>query len=92
GEGRLIRLRRRLTPAVMPQLLEADFPHRLRALFDPPAASANRVGAADYAPLVRAKRYIQPPQDIRPWLAILIAALLLAERWVATQRRRGIAP
>jgi hypothetical protein len=92
GRGRVIRFTRPLTPASMPDLLEPDFPGRLRALLDPPAPPPTRVRAADYRPLTGVEPYVQPAQDLRPWLAVAIAVLLLGERWLATRRRREIAP
>ncbi|MBJ7444276.1 MAG: hypothetical protein JHD32_08195, partial [Sphingobium sp.] len=92
GRGRLLRFTRPLTPAMMPALLEADFPAQLRAVLAPAPPAPARVAAADYAPLTGARAYDQPPQDMRPWLAMLIAVLLIAERWLATRRNRGISP
>jgi hypothetical protein len=92
GRGRIIRFTRSLTPAAMPDLLEPDFPTRLRTLLEPPPPPPTRVRAADYRPLAGGDPYAQPAQDLRPWLALSIAVLLLAERWLATRRRRGIAP
>ncbi|MEZ0472010.1 BatA domain-containing protein [Luteimonas salinilitoris] len=91
GRGRMLRLTRPLLPASMPQLLEPDFPQRLRALLEPPPAPA-RVYAADYAPETGGAAYPQPPRDLQPWWALLIALVLLVERWLATARRRGSAP
>ncbi|WP_298397827.1 BatA domain-containing protein [Sphingobium sp.] len=91
AKGRLIRFSRPLAPSQMPVLLDADFPTQLRVLLNP-APSPTRVAATDYAPLTGGRAYDQPPQRLRPWLAILIALLLLAERWLATSRRRSIAP
>lgn len=91
GKGRLLRFTRAMTPAQMPILLDADFPAQLRALLAPPTPPA-RVAAADYAPLTGGRTYDQPPQSLRPWLALLIALLLLVERWMATRRSRSIAP
>ena len=48
--------------------------------------------ARDYAPVTGGATYAQPPRDLQPWLALLIALLLLAERWLATRRSRGVAP
>ncbi len=92
GKGRLLRFTRPLQPAQMPQLLEADFPARLRALIQPPSMAPQRADAAAYAPLSGGRAYPQPPADLRPWVALLIAALLLVERWFATSRKRAIAP
>lgn len=92
GKGRLLRFTRPLQPAQMPQLLEADFPARLRALIQPPIMAPQRAEAAAYAPLAGGRAYPQPPAELRPWLALLIAALLLVERWFATSRKRAISP
>lgn len=92
GKGRLIRFTRPLAPASMPVLLEADFPARLRALLTPVPAAPTRATAADYAPLTGGRAYDQPPRQLRPWIALLIVLLLLAERWFATARRRSIQP
>ena len=91
GKGRFVHFTRALTPAQMPLLLDADFPVQLRALVAPVAPPV-RVAASDYAPLSGARSYEQPPQSLRPWLALLIALLLLVERWMATRRSRAIAP
>lgn len=91
GQGRLIRFTRPLMPSQMPILLDADFPSQLRTLLTP-TASPVRVAATDYTPLTGGRAYDQPPQQLRPWIAMLIALLLLAERWLATNRRRSIAP
>ncbi|MDO7835365.1 BatA domain-containing protein [Sphingobium sp. HBC34] len=90
-KGRLIRFTRPLVPARMPVLLEPDFPDHLRALITTPVAPS-RVAAADYMPGTGGRAYDQPPRPLRPWIAILIALLLLAERWLATRRNRNIAP
>jgi hypothetical protein len=92
GRGRLLRFTRPLSSAAMPVLLEADFPAHLRAMLTPAPSAPARVAAVDYAPLTGARAYDQPPQDMRPWLAMLIAALLIAERWLATRHSRGISP
>ncbi|MFC5344334.1 BatA domain-containing protein [Brevundimonas staleyi] len=91
GRGRVIRLTRDLEPATIPQLVEPTFPDALAAMLDPPAAPA-RVAAADHAPLTGAAPYDQPPLDLRPWLALLIALVFAAERYLATRRQRAVAP
>jgi hypothetical protein len=91
GEGRLIRLTRPLTPSANPALVEPTFPDTLaRVLAAPPEPA--RVRAVDHAPLTGAAPYPQPPLDLRPWLALLIGLTFLAERWLATSRRRAVAP
>ncbi|WGM31933.1 BatA domain-containing protein [Brevundimonas sp. NIBR11] len=91
GRGRVIRLTRALEPAAIPQLVEPTFPDALAAMLDTPPAPA-RVAAADHAPLTGAAPYDQPPLDLRPWLALLIALVFAAERCLATRRQRAVAP
>lgn len=91
GRGRVVRLTRPLVPAALPELLEPDFPDILLALLVPPPVPS-RVAAEDHAPLEGASPYDQPPFDLRPWLALLIALLFGAERWMATRPARAVAP
>ncbi len=93
GKGRVLSLVRALEPRAMPALVEADFPEQLWTLLAPPPAP-NRVAAADYAPDVRATAgatYNPHPVSLRPWLALLIALIFAAERWLATRRDRPVA-
>lgn len=92
GQGRVLRFTRPFTPAAMPQLLEPDFPRQLRDVLQANALAPSRVMARDYLPITGGASYSQPPRDLRPWLALLIALLLVAERWLATRRSRGVAP
>lgn len=90
-EGRIVQLTRALEPAAIPQLLEPDFPDALARMLAPSPPPA-RVAAADHAPLPGGSAYDQPPLDLRPWLALLIALIFGVERWMATRRRRAVAP
>jgi len=92
GKGRILRFTRPLLPSAMPQLLQPDFPDRLRALFAASAPPPSRVDARSYAPLTGGASYAQPARELQPWLALLIALLLIIERWLATRRARGITP
>ena len=92
GEGRVLRFTRPFNAAAMPQVLEPDFPRQLRDLLQAPAPPPSRVLARDYMPITGGASHAQPPRELQPWLALLIALLLLAERWLATRRSRGIAP
>ncbi|WP_235209983.1 hypothetical protein [Sphingobium sp. Ant17] len=92
GAGRWLRFTRPLRPADMPVLLDGDFPAQLRPLLAPSLSPPTRVAAADYAPLPGGRTYDQQPEPLRPWLALLIALLLIAERWLATRRSRGVSP
>ncbi|MEC3911379.1 BatA domain-containing protein [Sphingobium sp. CR2-8] len=91
GKGRMLRFARVLSPAQMPVLLDADFPDQFRTLLRP-VASPTRVTASDYRPLTGARSYDQPPLSLQDWLGILIAVLLVVERWMATRRSRSVAP
>ena len=91
GRGRVIRVTRALEPAAIPQLVEPGFPDALAAMLDPPRPPA-RVAAVDHAPLTGAALYHQPPLDLRPWLALLIALIFAGERYLATRRQRAVAP
>ncbi|RZJ93590.1 MAG: hypothetical protein EON88_14590 [Brevundimonas sp.] len=92
GRGRLIRLSRSLTPADMPVLLDAAFPTQLRDLLQGPIQAPTGVAATDYRPATGGPSYSQPPLEMRPWLAVLIGLVLLVERYLATRRRRTVAP
>ncbi|MEP6906614.1 MAG: BatA domain-containing protein [Pseudoxanthomonas sp.] len=92
GQGRVLRFTRPFTSAAMPQLLEPDFPRQLRDVLLATAPAPARVMASDYLPGTGGAAYAQPPRDLKPWLALLIASLLLVERWLATRRSRGVAP
>ncbi|MFC3551944.1 BatA domain-containing protein [Lysobacter cavernae] len=92
GRGRLMRLHRALVPEAMPQLLDPTFPTHLRALFEPPAVAPARVAASEHAPTTGAAASTPPPRDLQPWLILLIAAVFMLERWLATGPRRAVAP
>lgn len=92
GSGRLMRFNRPLAPAEMPELLQPEFPARLKALFDATPAPPTRVAATDYSPSTGARHFDPSPRDLQPWLAVLIGLILLAERWLATRRSRGMVP
>jgi hypothetical protein len=93
GRGRLVRFVRPLVPAALPALVEPDFPDRLAAVIGAPAREPDRVGASDYAPVLGASAPSArvARSDLRPWLAMLIALVLLIERWLATRRSRLVA-
>lgn len=92
GRGRVLQWTRPLDPAAMPALLDADFPHRLRAALQPPAPPS-RVLSAEHAPRVGGVGPWPPPmRELSPWLAAAIALLFLLERWLATASRREPAP
>ncbi len=92
GRGRVLSFTRPLDPAVMPELLEPDFPARLRTVLADPAPPPARVEAQDYAPIAGGRPGAPPAQDLRPALAGIVVALFAVERWLATRRRRASTP
>ena len=92
GRGRLLRFTRPLVAAAMPAILEPDFPDRLAEAIGEGGRPPARVAARDHAPLPGAKPAGERTSvtDLRSWLALLIAAVLLAERWLATRRTRAV--
>jgi hypothetical protein len=91
GRGRVLRLTQPLVPSALPQLVEPEFPDVLARMLSPPPPPA-RVAAADHAPVRGAAAYGQPPFELRPWLAFVIALIFAVERWLATSRHRAPAP
>lgn len=93
GKGRVLHLVRPLEPQAIPALVEADFPDTLWSLLAPPPAP-DRVAAVDHAPVTRAMAAGLPlsprPLDLSPWLALVIAVIFAAERWLATRRGRPV--
>jgi hypothetical protein len=87
GNGRIMQLSRELLPAQMPELLEPSFPDRLRTLFDPPPPP-NVAYAETQHPRADGPILAPGPSPLAPWLALLVAMLLLAERWLATSPAR----
>lgn len=90
GRGRILQWTRPLTPEAVPQLLQPDFPDHLWSLFAPPTAAPARIAAADYAPRTGGRAWPVRPNDLQPWLLLLIAALFLLERFLASGRREVV--
>jgi hypothetical protein len=87
GNGRVLQLTRELAPATLPEVLDPDFPGRLRTLFDPPPLP-NSAFAVTQAPREGGPQLSPAPRPLHPWLALLVATLFMLERWLATSRRR----
>ena len=83
GQGRVLRFAAPLEPAAFPELLDARFPQWLQARLQAPPPAPTRVDAPAYAPLPGAAAYAPPNQPLAPWLAVVLAALFLVERWLA---------
>lgn len=94
GAGRVIALPSALAPESLPLLADPGFPDRLLALFEGSAAPPDRADAETVRPGVGADRQdaasggLTDARPLDPWLALLVAALFLVERLVATARRR----
>ena len=83
GEGRLLQFKAPLDPADFPELLDARFPRWLQARLQAPPPTPSRVDAKAYAPLPGALAHVPPHSPLASWLAVLLAALFLVERWLA---------
>lgn len=88
GTGRLMRFTRPLVPAQTPELLASDFAATLRDLVARPVSPPARVSAAAFVPQKGGVPYALPPRELTQWLGVLIALVFLAERRLATRRRR----
>lgn len=93
GEGRVVALPAALSPDALPWLPDAGFPARLLAAMQGPALPPDRATAEAARPAVAGDDVADAGTDAfaaaRPldaWLALLAAALFLAERLVATAR------
>ncbi|SDX63789.1 BatA domain-containing protein [Lysobacter enzymogenes] len=92
GRGQALRFAGPVQPREWPALLQPGFAAGLRDLFAATPPQPARVAARDYAPVAGGPAFAAPPLDLRVWLALLVAALFLLERWLATRSRRGVAP
>ncbi|QQQ03619.1 BatA domain-containing protein [Lysobacter enzymogenes] len=92
GRGQALRLTAAVEPRAWPALLQPGFAADLRGLFADAPPAPMRVAARDYAPSADGPMFAPPPLDLRPWLALLVAALFLLERLLATRARRAAAP
>ncbi len=89
GRGRLLRFTRALQASTMPQLLDADFPQRLRDALQPAPVDPTRVDARAFVPRTGARAFPAAPRELQPWLALAIALVFALERLVATRAARG---
>lgn len=96
AHGRTIFLHGALTPMELPLLLDADFPARLRAALQGPTAGPTRADAHAVEPAKtpeadsNATTSFGSARPLDPWLVVLIAALFLLERIVATRPRTAV--
>lgn len=93
GQGRMVALPGAFVPDVLPILLDAGFPQRLRTAFAPLPDAPTRAPAAAARPLVDAGVAAAPARTgaaTRPldgWIGLLVAVLFAFERFVATRAR-----
>lgn len=80
GRGRLVAFAAEPTPAQLPLLLDAQFPAVLLAALQAPPAPPGRATAAAIQPLAGAARSGAGLHELGSPLALLIAALVCAER------------
>ena len=90
GRGRLVTLTAALSPQTFAPLLDADFPQHLLDLLQapPPAptrASADALRPASAPSVAPTAAMFGSAKPLDPWLALLIAALVLIERIVAAR-------
>lgn len=88
GRGRLVTLAAALSPQTFPPLLDADFPRHLSDLLQGPPLAPSRASADALRPVlgasaVQSTATLASAKPLDPWLALLIAALILIERIVA---------
>ena len=89
GKGRLVTLVRPFEPAQLPAMLDADFPSRLRALFEDEPPAPTRAFAATMAPRIGAAAATPPTFSLDAWIAAVVVLLFVLERVLATRRRRA---
>ncbi len=82
-----MQLTRELAPATLPEVLDPDFPDRLRSLFEP-APPPDSAYATTHSPRSGGPELPPTPRPLHSWLALLVATLFALERWLATSRRR----
>lgn len=76
-----------LTPAAIPTVLDPDFPHQLHALLFQREPRPSSAPAASIVPTVSVQAQPRSTLELHDVIALLIAVLLLLERWVASGRR-----
>jgi len=92
GRGRLVTLTAAFSPQTFPALLDADFPQHLSDLLQGEGIAPARAPASAMRPEQTASATTSPTvrpsaKPLDPWLALLIASLILIERVVATRPR-----
>ena len=81
--GRVLQFTQPLAPSGFPELLDPRFPRWLLQQVRLPPPAPQRVEATHHAPLADGPSFTPPPSPLAPWLAVLLAALFVVERWLA---------
>lgn len=92
GKGRVWQWQQALTPQAMPALLDADFADRLQSALSGPLSAPTQSVASLHTPLKAQLAWPELPTHISDWFALMIAALFLCERFVATAKNRWASP
>ena len=92
GRGRVLQWAQPLLPSAFPELLDADFPSRLRTILGPTPPAPRRADSRHYAPATGALSALPKPREVTHWLAMLAALLFVLERWLASGARRAPVP
>lgn len=87
GAGHVIHLRGPLTPAHLPDLLDADFPYHLQRLLLPPRKPSDRAHSREVRPAQIDRPDAEKVSPLDRLLGLLIAVIFLIERVLATRRR-----
>ncbi len=87
GAGHVIHLRGPLTPAHLPDLLDADFPNQLHRLLLPARKPSDRAYSREVKPALIDRPGAERVTVLSTLLGLLIAAVFLVERVLATRRR-----
>lgn len=81
--GRIMQFSQPLAPSAFPELLDPRFPQWLMQPLQVPPPVPRRVEAAQHAPQAGGPAFTPPTSPLAPWLAVLLAALFVLERWLA---------
>ena len=92
GKGRVWQWQQALTPKAMPVLLDADFSDRLQILLSRPLRAPTQSVASLHVPIKTLPAWPELPTPISDWFALVIAALFLCERFVASAKNRWASP
>lgn len=90
GAGRLLVLSPALRPDHLPELLDPDFPDRLRAWLDVARPEPQRAPASSQAPARIDRHSPSPARSLDHLLLLAIALLWLLERGLATRAARQV--